>query len=114
MMGLLAATRFDRPVPIQASSLARLSTLLASSAGRAFLETIGQSLTSRRRNCIHLAMKRPSRSRHPQARMQRLHAPFTRYAGVAPLAKSDPYALLLITAPAGLGSPCAGPVEEPT
>jgi hypothetical protein len=39
MMGVLAATCFDRPVPIQASSLARLSTLLTSSVGRAFLET---------------------------------------------------------------------------
>jgi len=39
MMGLFTAIRFDRPVPIQASSLARLSTLLTSSVGRAFLET---------------------------------------------------------------------------
>lgn len=39
MMGLFTAIRFDRSVPMQASSLARLPTLLALWAGRAFLET---------------------------------------------------------------------------
>jgi len=80
MMGLFTAIRFDRPVPMQASSLARLPTLLASWAGRAFLETVGQPLTSRRRRRIYLAIKRLRRSRHPRVRTNRLQAPSVRLA----------------------------------
>jgi hypothetical protein len=48
-MGLLAAIRFGRLAPMQASSLARLPTLLASWAGRAFPGTRHRPLTFRRR-----------------------------------------------------------------